>query len=319
MPKSEKPKRLSLFTGITITGFVISAAVTIIIIVTPPFISQDKSIGIVIGLVGFILTLLIDFNEKLKDVAKTNEIAEQLRQEPELAPKLKKILDDCVKVKQSKVDIFIKRMNSSLDNCNGIIHDLSEGESKPDPLSPSFRLEGAFSKGRRTVYIVQGFDPASSIEGEFGKKYLKAQGEAHSNGVTLKVIWVQPNESLTKYKDGILSQAKAISGNEPIGDHVRILDPNENMNINPQYRDYGLVDEEILYFPQQDRGRDSKVEHISMKRLEVDNAIMQFNTFWSLATSVDEYYTHLVQPPAASPPASLQTPGNPPSTPQRTP
>src|SRR5260370_40259664 len=270
MPKSEKPKRLSLFTGITITGFVISAAVTIIIIVTPPFISQDKSIGIVIGLVGFILTLLIDFNEKLKDVAKTNEIAEQLRQEPELAPKLKKILDDCVKVKQSKVDIFIKRMNSSLDNCNGIIHDLSEGESKPDPLSPSFRLEGAFSKGRRTVYIVQGFDPASSIEGEFGKKYLKAQGEAHSNGVTLKVIWVQPNESLTKYKDGILSQAKAISGNEPIGDHVRILDPNENMNINPQYRNYALEDKEILYLPQQVRERDRKVEHSLMKRLEVD-------------------------------------------------
>jgi len=53
------------FNRTVVTGFAISAIASVIVAVIPSFFSQDKSLILLIALVGVITTLLFDLNQKL--------------------------------------------------------------------------------------------------------------------------------------------------------------------------------------------------------------------------------------------------------------
>jgi hypothetical protein len=299
----------SFFDRTVVTGFAISAFASLIVAIVPSFFSQDKSLSLIVGLVGVIVTLLFDLNQKLvsgdtsltkeirngKDailnavekeqdtIADVVELGEALVSDPFLRKIIEDIVEDCEEVKMRNVSLFVDKMESTLQGCSSVIRDLARGEQDVEGRW-SIRSAGlGFAKS--CMRFVQ-YDPPSYFATQLGKNYLQSQRQAIQRNVSIIRIWLQERRILT---DPILS--KIILEHADAGIETLVIEkdmlPPEAYHL---CEDYGIIDDIMLITPLAHTNGASKGEHITIDLHDIERAKNNFDALKGYAQEAHDYY-----------------------------
>ncbi len=299
---AKKPKRSSLFIWISVAGIIISLLLSVI----PLFFNQSVAIALLIALVGLGATFLFDLSvssreheillfSKIDDlqsdiatlvenegeeIKRAIKLGEYLARDNELRGTIESIVDTCERVKSLNVDVFTRKVDDYLKDCNKRIDDLSDGK---EVLKSDFSfLPSEHCPQKSVAKIVMSTEPLY-LDTSYGRKTLEEQKKCIQLNRNITFIWVLEKSVLAnpKFQHLVQEQKKIgvetlVANKEDVPDHLQ--------------KNYGIVDNKYFYVSSFINGKldrdDVSNEQDKLRRLEEGFSQLRKK----FAESADIYY-----------------------------
>ncbi len=261
-----------------IVGFIVSAGISIALILT----RQDTVASVTLGLVLAILTQLFDLQLRHTSteerLLEANALSKTLYGNPWLLTHIQQIVDDYQSIQSGWFDLFKSRASESIAECRNSLHSLAEGRMFANPRSPYDFGVGAFEKAKKSLKGVDAGDLAY-WRSTYGEKYLLANIMSVRRGIEVTRVFVQSETALQEYADVIQNQHQA-----GIKVYVAQLEdiPRE---LN---RDYLIVDDRVLVDVELASDRRQLQRRISIDPVEVEQMIQRFELLLKYAIKLED-------------------------------
>jgi hypothetical protein len=298
MAKGQKP---SFIIWVTIIGVFVSLLLAIV----PIFFTPNISLSLLIALVGIAATYLVDVGIKVKengdlfssrtgnlqseieklvesegdDIKRAIKLGEYLARDDELRKTIESIVDTCEKVKRLNVDVFNRKIDEYLTDCNELIDKLSDGE---EVLKSNFSfLPSVYSLHKSMARIVMSTEPLY-LDSVYGRKMIEQQKRCIELNRKITFIWVQERDILEHQKFRTLVA-------EQKSKKVDVYIVEKESVPSKLWKDFGIVDNRYFYLSSFDNGKpdsdDVSTNQSKLRELEDD-----FDRLFGLAEAIDVYY-----------------------------
>ncbi|MEW6405143.1 MAG: DUF6879 family protein [Chloroflexota bacterium] len=263
-----------------IVGFVISASISLVLILT----RQDTVASVSLGLLLATLTQLFDLQLRQsmaeERLLKANALSQAIYRDEWLFKNIRQIVDEYEVVKRSWFKLFTIRAKDAITESRHTLHTMAEGYLIAEQQgryafgSRDFRTGHA----RKTVKAVAA-TAASYWQSARADKYFEASESVLRKGVSFTRIFVYPPETLCQMIHVLERQQKA-------GIEVHVAYPGKIPK--ELYEDYLIIDDQISVL--WEFGLDGHVRHerISTEPAEVGNMTWKFNMLLHYSSDLEE-------------------------------
>lgn len=271
-------KKTAIIDTFQIVGFVISASISVILIIT----QQDTISSVTFGLILATLTQLFDLQlrhaHSEERLLQSNLLPKTLYHDEVLLMKIKQITQDYSAVNNLWFKLFRDCANNALDECASTIHSIAEGNMPILPQSPfTFTFEGIkyaekYIKGVSTSNM-------SFWRSERGKKFLNLNAAVISRGVLYKRVFIHPSKNIQEIMD-ILQEHKSK------GVDVYVV-PTEELKPN-LVKNFTVMDDRVGVKAKFTLDGTSREDEITIDPIKVGEMIKDFDYLMRLAKPLDE-------------------------------
>src|ERR1044072_6900202 len=283
------------FSKWTIITTIIGLVVAVVSVIFPTMLGIDSEHAILFGVIIAVTTLLADLlieaaNRIIETQDRTLEmlmLEDRLLGDSRLARRLKEMVEDYFAIKNVRSessDYFEEVMQHYLDDCQSLVHRLSEGYFETNSYGPhSFRVRG-IRFVRTSMLLVQAQDPEYWTE-ELGRRYTELQrGLIEDKKVNITRIWVLNEQHLADCKPVLLQHAD-------LGIDTRVL-PLEWIKDQRDVKveDFGVIDDYLIVKPLPNVDR----ERISRDANEFSTYTGSWEQLHGLAIKAKEYYARTI-------------------------
>jgi hypothetical protein len=283
------------FSKWTIITTIIGLVVAVVSVIFPTMLGIDSEHAILFGVIIAVTTLLADLlieaaNRIIETQDRTLEmlmLEDRLLGDSRLARRLKEMVEDYFAIKNVRSessDYFEEVMQHYLDDCQSLVHRLSEGYFETNSYGPhSFRVRG-IRFVRTSMLLVQAQDPEYWTE-ELGRRYTELQrGLIEDKKVNITRIWVLNEQHLADCKPVLLQHAD-------LGIDTRVL-PLEWIKDQRDVKveDFGVIDDYLIVKPLPNGDR----ERISRDANEFSTYTGSWEQLHGLAIKAKEYYARTI-------------------------
>ena len=271
---------MNIFDPILVIGILISIGLSVILVIT----GLDTAQGLIIGLLGTVLTLLVDIVDRLRTaeigILRIYSFGKNLSQDKWLLATIEQIIDDYEKGKSINLHPFPTRAKGALEECRDVLHTLAEGYMWVKPQGRYTFGQSGISQSKHSVLAVSYVNPKTYWQVTWGEKYLRVNKEIVDRGVKVTRIFLANRSQFPSMIDLMKRQAEA-----GIQVYVAVL---EEVPIELQ-EDYLIQDEEVLVKVDLNQEGVTKDELISIKPTTVRSALANFEQLRHLSISLDEF------------------------------
>lgn len=258
---------------IQIIGFVISAAVSVVLFLT----QEEKLSSIILGFILAILTQLFDMQKRNTDseerLLKANALSQALYGDDWLLGDVQHIVQDYLSVKEVWFEPIKRRAESAICECRKTLHGLADGYMTVqfgglDSLGPD-----DFAKAKKSIKAVAALDETYWRSPE-ANSYIQSNINAIQRKVRVVRVFTYPTTKLKGMIDILEKQQQA-------GIDVYIAPAEQlpkELNV-----DYLIVDDQIL-----SRREQMQQERISIEKGEVDQMVKHFDTLLRYARKFED-------------------------------
>lgn len=270
-----QPKLIDTF---QIIGFVISTAVSIILIL----VQIDATLSVILGLLLAVLTQLFDL--QLRHAAseerllKANSLSQSLYRDELLLRYIQQIVSDYYLVKNGWFGLFMLRGKAAIEECHAVLHRMAEGEMEvPRKSAFTFSYEGIKSAEKSLKALT--IDNLSYWNSHESDKFLKTNAELIQRGVSITRVFVIP-------KDKIRENINMLQRHTQIGIEVYVVFAEELFK--EQSEGFNIMDDRVVtHFQRLGDGR-VRERSISINPVEVEKMIKRFDIVMRYARKIDE-------------------------------
>jgi hypothetical protein len=271
--------------AIQIVGFVISAAVSIGLLVA----GQDKVASVTLGFVLAILTQLFDIQKRLNDseerLLQANALSKALYRDEWLLKHINQIVRDYQSVKGKWFELFKRRAEDTVIESRNVLHSMAEGYLIVD-LRSSFRLgPESLAIAKKSLKAVAAAE-LDYWRSSHAQKYLQANAEAVRRGVKFTRVFVHTPDTLRGFVD-ILEQQQSL------GIDVYVAFP-DNVPVE-LCEDYLIVDDKIFAKLELTNDGRAREQRISIDTVEIERMTKRFDTLLRYSRKIDEMAESLKQ------------------------
>ena len=271
---------MHIFDQIIVIGILLSVSFSVTLV----FMGLDTGQGLIIALVGIVLTLLIDTITRLhtveRDILRIFSFAKNLRQDKWLLDTVEQIIDDYEKAIRIDLHPFPIRAKGALEDCRDDLHHLADGYMWVKPLGRYTFGQIGISYAKDNVLAVSYANRLQFWRGTWGEKYFRANKEIIDRGVKVTRIFIATKDQLLSRIDLMQRHAEA-----RIQVYVAIL---EEVPIELQ-EDYLVQDEEVLVKVELNQEGMARDELISIQPTAVRNALARFEELRRMSRTLDEF------------------------------
>lgn len=271
---------------IQITGFAISIAVPLFLLVT----GKDQIGSVTLGFVLAAFTQLLDLQVRQSDSEKrilsSKAFNEILYRDEWLLKSLSQIAGDYQRIKNHTFDPFDFKAQAieSVQRCRDRLNKMSNGYDFPIERIPFEQSIIALKKAQNSVKAADCGD-LSFWDNANANKYIKLNEEVCRRGVKITRVFIHPITDLSKKIDLLKKQ-------KDLGIEIYIVDPTREL---PQVLkdDYILVDDSFAV--RSDFGTDGKVvgNKVSVEQVVVGELVRNFDRLLNYALTLDELINEL--------------------------
>ncbi len=265
---------------ILVIGVFVSIGLSVTLVLT----GLDTGQGLIIALVGTVLTLLIDTIARLRmaerDVLRIFSFGKSLMQDKWLLDTMEQIIDDYESAKKTHLQPFPLRTKGALEECRDVLHALADGYMWVKPMGQYTFGQVGISHARRNVLAVSYANRQQFWRITWGEKYFRVNKEIVKRGVKVIRIFLASKDQLLNMIELMKRQAQA-----GIQVYVAIL---EEVPIELQ-EDYLVQDEEVFVKVELNQEGIAKDELISIKPTAVRDALASFGELRRMSLSLDEF------------------------------
>lgn len=260
-----------------IIGFVLSAAISLILIAR----GQDTIISVTLGLVLATLTQLFDLQirntESEEKLLQANLLNRQLFDDNELLTQIKQIVNDYYDVKNGWFSHFKDIAKDSINSCQYNLHTLANGYIGLRPYSSFAYSAKGFRNAKVCAYTVA-LGKMQWWRSSHATKYIQANKDAIQRGVKVVRIFIQHEDVLREYKDILVAM-------QQMGVDLYTVYPD---NIPSELkRDMNILDEQILVQLELTEDGSIREDTITIDPIKVRQAINDFDKLKGFATKFD--------------------------------
>ena len=257
-----------------IIGFVLSAAISFILIMR----GQDTIASVTLGLVLATITQLFDLqmrnSESEEKLLQANLLNRQLFDDEELLTKIKQIVNDYYTVNNGWFDHFKEIARDSINSCQYDLHTLANGYIGLKPYSPFAYGSRGFRNAKVCAYTVA-LGKMQYWRSGLATKYIQTNKEAIQRGVKVVRVFIQHEEVLADYRDIMETM-------QQIGVELYTVSPD---TIPPELkRDMNILDEQILVQLELTEDGSIREDIITIDPIKVRQAINDFDKLKGFAT-----------------------------------
>jgi hypothetical protein len=270
-----------------ITGFILSAIISIMLIVT----KQDTIASVSLGLILAVLTQLFDLQIRQsaseERLIKAIALTPTLYRDEWLFKNVQQIVSEYGVVKCNWFKLFRLRASDAIKESKNVLHSMAEGymivesHSRYSFGSDDFRT--AFA--RKFIKAVAATD-ASYWKSRRSEDYFQASVNAVHKGVSITRIFVYPQETLCEIVDELEKQRR-------VGIEVYVANP---CNI-PQdlYEDYLIMDDKLSVLWEFNLSGHLRHEKIMTAPVDVEKMVWKFNMLLTYSHKLDNVIDNLRQ------------------------
>lgn len=265
-----------------IVGFVISTAVSIILIVF----KQEEILSVILGLVLAVLTQLFDLQFRQADIEKklirSNVLNEKLYQDKWLLEKIESIVNDYYVTINGEFNLFKLYAENRISECHHSLHSLAEGEmTVPHRSLYNFAFEGIKS-AKKSIKGVN-TDNFDWWRGARGQKLLQENINIIKKGVRFSRIFLIPRENLKEVLD-------VVQQHHQVGIESYLIFTNE---IPKEYNEgFTIMDDKLVVYREKVRDGVSRERAISTKPAQVEQMIQRHQILMQYAIPIDDKNLH---------------------------
>lgn len=275
---------------IQITGFAISVAVPLFLLVT----GKDQIGSVTLGFVLAAFTQLLDLQVRQSDSEKrllsSKAFNEGLYRDEWLLESLSHMASDYQRIKKHSSDPFDFEAQSleCLQKCRDRLNNMSKGYDFPIERIPFEQSIIALRKAQNSVKAADCGD-LDFWNNTNANKYIKLNEEVYKRGIKITRVFIHPITDLINKIDLLKKQ-------KDLGIEIYVVDPTRGL---PQALkdDYILVDD--LFIVRSDFGTDGKVvgNKVSIEQGEVGQLVRNFDRLLNYALTLDELINELSNNP----------------------
>jgi len=257
-----------------IIGFVLSAAVSLILIIR----GQDTIVSVTLGLVLAILVQLFDLQmrnaETEEKLLQANLLDSQLFGDNEFLVQIKQIVNDYYTVKNGWFGHFKDISKDSLNLCQYNLHTLANGHISLKSYSPFAYGAKGLRNAKVCAYTVA-LGKMPYWRSSHATKYIQTNKDAIERGVNVVRIFVQHEDVLREYNDILVSM-------QQMGVDLYTVSPSKIPS--ELKRDMNILDEQILVQLELTEDGSIREDTITIDSIKVRQAINDFNKLKGFAT-----------------------------------
>lgn len=263
-----------------VIGILTSISLSTILVLT----GLDKAQGLIIGLLGTILTMFIDFFARLREtenrILAANTFDKHLIKDEWLASTVKQIVSDHEQTKKIHNHFFDERAKDAVDECKDVIHGLVEGYMLVEPKGKFTFGPRGIDDAKNSIYAVSYANPNHYWQQTWSENYFQANKRAIARGVKIVRIFLSDMAGLQSLTDVLVAQNSA-----SIEVHVAIVD-----EIPLELREDFLIQDNIILVKLEITQEGfAKKERISIIPAEIREANSKFERLFRLSISLDEF------------------------------
>lgn len=260
--------KAEMFDKFQIIGFIVSASVSIGLIVA----GQDTTTSVILGFVLAIITQLFDLQLRLAKLEEkflnANSLSQALYKDDWLFPKIHQIVESYLAVKEMWFELFRLEAQTLIEECRDTLHLLSENHMVAFPQS-KYRL-GSEAIEKYTKKSIKGIfiSDINYWRQSYGGKYWKVNEDLIRRKVKITRIFVYKPEVLRNALDILERQQK-------IGIDVFVA----SIDNVPAHlvKHMLMIDDKVYSISEIANDGNVISERITIDSLEVDQMINQFD------------------------------------------
>lgn len=262
--------------ALQIVGFIISASVSALLLVT----GQDTVASLSLGFVLAALTQLFDLQKRHADsegrILQANILSAASLRDEWLLKHIRQIVEDYQLVNRNKVqqEFFLEGARATIDECSSVLTGLSKNHMSITREEQMVVLEELLRKARKQAWGVSYISFKEWWQTQVGKSYLQENERAAQRGIHIVRIFIAPRDRLHEMKELVIEHR--IAG-------IEVFVAFEEEQPPELLESYLIVDESIVSKSQIILGGQFQRANITAELYEVKKMIRNFN--WLLKNS----------------------------------
>lgn len=247
---------------VLVIGIIVSVVIALLLVLT----GNDTILGLVVGLLSLIITLLLEviarFN-KLESLLAEAVTLSKILSDDSLQQPIRDIVNYYESIAKYEHDEFLRHTKASIEQCRAALQEIASGVVRNTPKGIQEAGFREFERVQRDVKAIH-VDPMNFWTGDWGRKYFAINQTALKRGVKVTRIFALTD---TAARDNI----ETLKEQERAGVRVLILDPGKVIT-----EERLIFDERILVYYEKYPDGSYKTENIVLDPIRVKRELKEF-------------------------------------------